>query len=134
MKRALLSVLTCAFLVLPALPSAAQDYSERHDYIRDAAVRSVLYRGRQAIRYNINYDGTFFWESPEFVEGSITLDGKVYDGVLVNVDAFAGEVQLMPPGARSAIVPAREHVDGASMGDTKFVNMLKKGYDVDPGF
>ena len=134
MKRTLLSVLASAILFLPALPSAAQDYSERHDFIGEASNRSVLYRGRQAIRYNFSFDGTFYWESPDFVEGTITLDGKEYDGVLVNVDAFAGEVQLMPPGARIAIVPAREHVDGASMGETKFVNMLKKGYDVAPGF
>ena len=134
MKRTLFSVLASALFILTVNPSAAQDYGERDDFIREASNRSVLYRGRQAIRYNFGFDGTFFWESPEFEEGSITLDGKVYDGVLVNVDAFAGEVQLMPPGGRTAIVPAREHVDGATMGETKFVNMLKKGYGVAPGF
>ena len=134
MKRTLFSVLASALFILTVNPSAAQDYGERDDFIREASNRSVLYRGRQAIRYNFGFDGTFFWESREFEEGSITLDGKVYDGVLVNVDAFAGEVQLMPPGGRTAIVPAREHVDGATMGETKFVNMLKKGYGVAPGF
>ena len=134
MKRNAFSVLIASLCLLAAFPSAAQVYSERSDFMEEASGRSVLYRGRQAIRYNLSFDGTFFWESPEFVEGSITLDGRLYDGVLVNVDAFAGEVQLLPPGARSAIVPAREHVDGASMGDTKFVNLLKKGYGVAPGF
>ena len=134
MKRTLFSVFAFALSVLAAHPSFAQDYGERDDFIRESSNRSVLFRGRQAIRYNLSFDGTYYWETPEFVEGTITLDGKEYDGVMVNVDAFAGEVQLMPPGARSAIVPAREHVDGASMGKTRFVNMLKKGYPVDPGF
>ena len=114
--------------------AAAQDYSERRDFIEKASDRSILYRGRQATRYNIRYDGTPFWESPDFVEGSITLDGRLYEGVRVNVDAFAGEVQLLPPGARSPIVPTKEHVDRASMGDVKFVNLAKKGYGVVPSF
>jgi len=134
MKRTLSTFYSAVFLLLCAFPTFAQDYRERSDFIDDSSGRSVLYRGRQAIRYNVPFDGTYFWDSPEFVEGTITLDGKLYDGVMVNVDAFAGEVQLMPPGTRTAIVPAREHVDGASMGDVKFVNLLKKGYGVAPGF
>ena len=134
MKRTLSLALSAVCVLLSALPSGAQDYSERGDFIDESSGRSVLYRGRQAIRYNINFDGTPYWESPDFVEGSITLDGKYYDGVMVNIDAFAGEVQLLPPGTRTAIVPPREHVDQASMGDRKFVNLLKKGYAVSPGF
>ena len=134
MKQTLFLLLSSAVIFLSAFSAVAQEYRERTDFIDDSSNRSILYRGRQAIRYNINYRGTYFWESPEFVDGSITLDGRLYDGVLVNIDAFAGEVQLLPPGARTAVVPAREHVDGATMGDRKFVNLLKKGYDVAPGF
>ena len=134
MKRILSTLSISAFLLLSGVPVSAQDYIERADFIDGASGRSILYRGRQAVRYNINFTGTYFWESPDFVPGSITLDGKLYEGVLVNIDAFAGEVQLLPPGQRTAVVPAREHVDGASMGDRKFVNLVKKGYDVVPGF
>ena len=134
MKRTLIIALSAVCIFLSAFSSGAQDYSERGTFIDESSGRSVLYRGRQAIRYNISFEGTPYWDSPEFVEGSITLDGKYYDGVMVNVDAFAGEVQLLPPGSRTAIVPPREHVDRASMGDIKFVNLVKKGYDVTPGF
>ena len=133
MKRTLLLFLLAA-VFLPPFSAKAQEYSEYGDFIDDSSGRSVLYRGRQALRYNVNYTGTYFWDSPDFVEGSIMLDGRLYDGVLVNVDAFAGDVQLLPPGGRSAIVPAREHVDEATMGDRKYVNLARKGYAVDPVF
>ncbi len=129
--RLFLSILSFS---MAASFAVAQDYIERRSFIEEASDRSILYRGRQAVRYNINFDGTPFWESPDFVEGSITLDGRLYEGVMVNVDAFAGEVQLLPPGARSPIVPAKEHVDGARMGDVKLVNLAKKGYGVAPSF
>ena len=133
MKRTCPITLAAA-LLLAVLPAAAQQYKEKEDFQDTAAGESALYRGRQAFRYNIAHDGTYYWDSPDFVRGSITLDGRRYDGVLVNIDAFAGEVLLMPPGSRTAIVPAREHVDGASMGDRRFVNLRKKGYGVAPGF
>ncbi|MBR5700154.1 MAG: TonB-dependent receptor, partial [Bacteroidales bacterium] len=134
MKRTLFVFLFISSAILSVSPAKGQEYVERSDFIYNSSGRSVLYRGRQAMRYNILFDGTYFWESPVFVEGSITLDGKLYEGVMVNVDAFGGEVQLMPPGSQTAIVPAREHVDQATMGDVRFVNLLKKGYPVSPGF
>ena len=101
----------------------------------DRAGRSAaFFRGRQAMRYNIVYEGTYFWYSPEFAPGSIMWDGKQYDGLNLNIDAVKQEAQVYPPGTVTAVVMDRNHIDWLEMGGIRYVNLSKKGYQVNEGF
>ena len=86
------------------------------------------------MRYNIVYDGTYFWDSPDFVTGKVMMDGKVYDGIVLNIDAIAQEVVVYPPATSVAIILDRDQIDWVEMDGTRYVNLSKKGYPVAEGF
>ena len=134
MKRTKHFIFLLLALFAPFASIAAQERIEGRTFLEDADSQSALYRGRQAIRYNFHYEGTPYWYSEDFEEGSVMMDGKRYDNVYVNVDAFGKEALTVPPGSRAAVVLDRDHIDWVSMGDTRFVNLRKKGYEVAPGY
>ena len=86
------------------------------------------------MRYNIAYEGTPYWYSSEFKEGSVLYDGVLYDGIMLNVDAYVNELVAIPVGSKTPIVLDRDFVDSFTLGDRRFVNFRKRGYDVDEGF
>ena len=118
------------------LPAFAQDtgFAEGRSFLEEAGSGAALFRGRQAPRYNIVYEGTYFWSSPDFVSGSVMWDGKSYDRLSLNIDAVIQEALVYPPGSGTAIVMDRNHIDWVEMDGTRYVNLTKKGYDVDQGF
>ena len=137
MKRSRLSIIPLFALVSSLLlPAQAQDtgYSEGRVFLEEAGSGAAIFRGRQATRYNIVYEGTYFWSSQDFVSGSVLWDGKLYDGLTLNIDAITQEPVVYPPGSNTAIVMDRNHIDWLEMGGTYFVNLSKKGYDVPKGF
>lgn len=96
--------------------------------------KSVLFRGRVAYRYNLRYTGTYYWNDEVFERGFIVMDGKRYDDVLVNLDAFRQGALVKYNANGTAITPRTDQVDSLMIGDSKFVNLKKKGYDVPEGF
>jgi len=80
------------------------------------------------------YEGTCYWYSPDFEIGSVLFDGKWYDGITLNVDAYEKELVVIPSTGRPAVVPDRDRVDCFTMGGTRFVNLRKKGYDMPEGY
>ena len=61
-------------------------------------------------------------------------DGKQYDGLNLNIDAVKQEAQVYPPGTVTAVVMDRNHIDWLEMGGIRYVNLSKKGYQVNEGF
>ena len=118
------------------LPAQAQEegYSEARLFLEEAGSGAAIFRGRQATRYNIVFEGTYFWSSELFSEGSVLWDGKMYEGLALNIDAITQEALVYPPGSNTAVVMDRNHIDWMEMGRTRFVNLAKKGYAVDKGF
>ena len=131
-KRILLSALVC----LISLPVLAQekDYAQEREFLKDAGSEAAFYRGRKATRYNIKYEGTYFWYTPDFVTGRAMLDGKIYDGLVLNLDAVEQEALVYPPATSSPVTMNRDIVDWIEMDGIRFVNLPKKGYNVDRGF
>ena len=76
------------FLALTCASAIAQEYAESDAFQESASDNSLLYRARQALRYNMLYEGTCYWYSPDFETGGVMFDGRWYDGVTLNLDAF----------------------------------------------
>lgn len=135
MKLKLTLQILLAAAVLQPLPLTAQDSREGLLFMDKARDNSTVFRSRQAKRYNFQYEGTYFWDSPEFVKGGLMLDGKWFDGILLNIDAYGQEVFALPDDNRSPVVVRRNQVDWLTIGSERYVNLNKKGYkDVPEGF
>ena len=78
-------------LLLACMPARGQisHRPEIREYRDTAGDRSILYRGRQAPRYNFRANGHPYWSSPEFRQGDILCEGNFYEDVTVNIDAAA---------------------------------------------
>lgn len=135
MKRFLLIFTFCLVSSL-CLCSYAQDngYSEGRSFQDEAGSAAAIFRGRQATRYNIVYEGTYFWYSPVFEQGRVMWDGKIYDGLSLNIDAITQEALVYPPNSAATVVMDRDHIDWLEMGGIRYVNLSKKGYPVPAGF
>ena len=119
--------LLLAFLI-PAGNVSAQDGN-------DAQVYSGIYRGKLPNIFPYKYNGTYFWKQKEFTKGTVMYNGKLYEDVELNVDAFAGELQVRPVRTSSAVVAYRDQVAWFTMGETLFVNLRYLGWtDVPEGF
>jgi len=134
MKRTKPCLIPLLFLSLAFVPAAAQEYAESEAFQKSASDNSLLFRARQALRYNMSYDGTYYWYSPDFEVGGVMYDGRWYDDVTLNVDAFGKQLVAIPSPGRPAVELDRDHIDFFTMGETRFVNLRKKGYDVPVGF
>ena len=131
-KRLLLSTAVC-FISLSVL-AQEKDFTQERAFLKEAGSEAALYRGRQATRYNIVYEGTYFWYTPDFVTGRAMLDGKIYDGLVMNLDAIAHEVLVYPPAISSPVVMNRDNIDWIEMDGIRYVNLSRKGYQIAEGF
>ena len=126
------------FLLACAMPLClqAQEVGNTPErvFLQDAGSGAAIFRGRQATRYNIVYEGTYFWYSPNFATGKVMFDGQVFDGLSLNIDAVAQEALTIPPGSNNSIILDRDNVDWVEMEGKRYVNLSRKGYEVDRGF
>lgn len=132
-KHLILSLLLAAV----SLSAAAQGDYERKLYKEAAGYQAVLYRGRQATSYtHINYNGHYFWLWPQFFEGSVSLNGKQYDDVLLNIDACEQQLLTKAFETGPAIIIPRDEVTTFSIGESMFVNLRNAypGLDAADGF
>ena len=112
--------------VLFCFPLSAQQNSQR--YMEETGVLSTLYRGKLPVQYPYLYNGTYFWESKTFREGSVYYNGKLYDPVYVNIDASRQELQVKTAQDKAPVVLYEDLVSYFTMGDRLFVNLRYLGY------
>ena len=93
---------------------------------------SALYRGKYPALYPFKYNGHLFWDSKEYQSGSVRYNGKTYDGIFLNINAYKQEVQILSPGTHSPIVLYRDQVAWVSLGGELFVNLQYLGFDYVP--
>jgi hypothetical protein len=93
---------------------------------------STLYRGKYPLQYPFKYNGTFYQESREFSEGTLFYNGKCYEGVLMNIDAYKQEVQVIPPHTAYPIVLYREQTAWLEWKGKTYVNLQYMGYEKAP--
>lgn len=111
------------FVLLPLLVRAQDDATL---YLQQAGGSALLYRGHIANSYPMAYNGTYFWESPVFVQGSVTYNGRVYRDVRLNIDAVRQDLLVESPAVNiDSKVLAREFVERFSLGARPFLNLRK---------
>ena len=94
----------------------------------EAAVFAGIYRGKLPAAYPFKYNGTYFWDQKAFQKGTVWYNGKIYEDVSLNVDAYMNELQVRPVDNASAVVVYRDQVAWFTMGKTLFVNLQYLGW------
>ena len=122
MKRLILITLTLLSLVGTA---AAQNNDE-------TAVFAGIFRGKLPSPYPFKYNGTYFWEQKAFQKGSVWYNGKLYEDISMNLDAYQNELLVRPLEDASPVVIFREQVAWFTMGETLFVNLQYMGWPEAP--
>ena len=124
-----------AVLLIPLLaktqPIIAQNVSE---YLSEAGSHAVLYRGKMQNLYPFKYNGTYFLQTRTFGKGSVRFNGKIYHGVLLNLDAYSMELVVKPSESAGGLILQRDQVSEFTMGSRRFINLEYLGYDARPGF
>lgn len=122
MKRyILLSVLP---ILITLSPSLFAQSAERAAYAEAAAEKALIYRGRLAPEYNFRCNGHCYVESKEFKRGSVMYNGRLYEDVLLNIDACSN-LLLVKQVMCSATV--RDYVDYAVIDGRRYVNLNYQG-------
>ena len=71
----------------------------------EAAVFAGIFRGKLPATYPFKYNGTYFWSRKAFQKGTVWYNGKQYDGISLNVDAYTyepyDEFSLTPKEAKN---------------------------------
>ena len=118
-------------LLLLQFPGVAQDSPGR-----PGGTKPVLFRGRVSKRYlTTSIIGTPMWDTTGFRKGSVVYNGRLYRDVLVDIDAFAGEINVKPSEQFSPVTPDREQIPWFTKEDGRFVNLKYLGVpDAKDGF
>lgn len=94
-----------------------------------------LYRGNLPKTYPFRFNGTYYWSQKSFQYGSVFYNGKLYENVILNVDAYQGQLLVSPERDHVPIVVFRDQVAWFTMGKSKFLNLNYLGYaDAPEGF
>ena len=50
-----------------------------------------IFRGKLPGTYPYKYNGTYYWDRPEFQQGDVFYNGRLYRDISINIDACEGE-------------------------------------------
>lgn len=112
-------ILTLLFVSCLSFGQARDDYDA---YMQAAGDATLLFRGRSALPYNFAHNGTYYWYSPEFIEGTVRFNGKDYHDIELNIDAARQELICGIPGSIKRSELERAQVECFTIGDKHFVN------------
>ena len=115
------TIILLAVLLGASLPGHTQEGHER--YLQEAGGAALLWRGHQARSYPPLVEGTPWWSDAGFHPGSVTYNGKRYDGVLLNVDAIQQELVVKNAAGNVQKVLRRECLERFSLDGCTFVNL-----------
>ncbi|MGN1221018.1 MAG: hypothetical protein ACI4TU_08765 [Candidatus Cryptobacteroides sp.] len=113
----------CLILYSANLDLRAQA-QEGEIYRQAAGVKSLIFRGRIAPEYKFGYNGHCYAEKKEFTLGSVMYNERLYENVLLNVDACADLLLVRNTMAMSTV---RDYVDYALIGSDRYVNLNYNG-------
>ena len=78
--------------VLIALVPTASFSQLRYDYNAEVGFDSPVYRGEIADKYSFPFIGTVYAYSDEFEMGDLEFNGKMYYGLMMNLNCHRGEL------------------------------------------
>ena len=91
-----------------------------------------IFRGKLPNVYPYRYNGTYYWFTKDFRYGDVLYNGRLYEHILLNVDACEQELQVRPVEKESALVVFRDQVAWFTMDGTRFVNLRYLGWTEAP--
>lgn len=94
----------------------------------------MLYRGRIARKYAADFNGTPYWDTLSFRKGMVMYNGRLYDDVLVRVDAHLGKLVVRQDGNMAPTNPDERQISWFTRGKDLFVNLSYQGIDADGVF
>ena len=100
-----------------------------------AQEESTLFRGLGPKSYPFKFNGTYYWQSDEFMPADICYNGKQYQKVLSNIDAHTQNLLVIPSKDALPILLNRDQVAWFRWNGYLFVNLQYLGYpDAPDGF
>ena len=117
------------FAILAALLSLAATATAQED---PESAYATIFRGKMPGAYPYRYNGTYFWDRKDFLQGDVFYNGRLYHDVSLNVDAARGELQVRPMDKVTPVVVFRDQVAWFTMGETLFVNLQYLGWKEAP--
>ena len=123
-------LLLCLFLTVSGTMRAQEELR----YIEDAGIQLPLFRASIAAPYDFPHNGTYLVDTLGFVEGVLVFDGKVYPGLLLNLDSHAQHVLVRHKSTTIAMDLGRDSISEFTRGNKKYVNLEAAGYNVPAGF
>ena len=94
-----------------------------------------LFRGSLPKAYPFHFNGTYYWEKEQFEEGSVFYNGKLYEHLFLNVDAYQGELLVRQDSGVTPVSVFIDQVAWFTMGGKRFLNLRYLGYtEAEEGF
>ena len=106
MKKVYLIIVGLSVLFAGGPPVRAQATDELQIFQGAAAERSILFRGKQAARYNFTANGNPYWDKAAFERGDVQFEGNLYRDVQLNIDALAQRALVQISGGPFAVALA----------------------------
>ena len=108
MRKLLGFLCVCALAIVTARAQDAVD-----DYVSSAAGQSVIYHGKEQLKYPTSIRNHPYLKSEKYVSGDLSFEGILYKGVKMRLDLYKNELLLLSPDNRYNIVLPSDRVDYA---------------------
>ncbi len=120
--------------IVGALLLAAPAMRAQEEIQRMSDTPPMLYRGMVAKSYPSNFNGTPYWDTLGFQKGSVMYNGRLYEDVLVNVDAEEQKLVVRQTMDTAPTNPDGRQVEWFTWGDAFFVNLQYLDIPAQSGF
>ena len=122
-------------MILCSLQGASAQGSDYMRYRDSAKASSLLYRGRKPLAYKFQFNGTYYWDTPDYYAGSVRYNHKDYWCDAINIDAVRQQVLVIEPEGGAQVMLNRDYVEQLTLDGRPFINsaflapeVLPEGY------
>lgn len=122
------------FIILASLLFAFSSLYGQETANRASDSPPMLYRGMVAKSYPSDFNGTPYWDTLSFRKGSVMYNGRLYDDVLIKIDAEEQKLVIRQSMDTAPTNPDGRQVEWFTRGDDFFVNLQYIGIDARAGF
>ena len=127
--RRLLLIFAMVAACLTEMQAQNADYMRYRD---SAQASSLLYRGRKPLAYKFQFNGTYYWDTPDYYAGSVRYNRKDYWCDAINIDAARQQVLVIEPEGGAQVMLNRDYVECLTMDGRQFINAAFLALDVLP--
>lgn len=114
-------------LAFLCLPMHAQESIDRDIYLEDAGGLLQIYQGHQPLQYTSLFNGTYLWSYSDYQSGDVMMNGRLYTGILLNIDAYRQEILVKPSQSNLPVAVSADAVEWLERGGQRFVNFGSLG-------